>query len=470
MFSRSSFNVKLFSPRFLIFSGNSSNGGHMQPEYREELRAILDAALAAVAPDGALSRHVRVQGDQLIVGDRQYGLSSRRLLVVGAGKGAAPMAAALEGLLGKRITQGQIIVKEGHGLPLRHIRLVEAGHPVPDERGERATHELLHMAHSAGKGDLVVCLLTGGASALTPALAPEITLADMRRTTELLLGCGAAIHEINAVRKHLSVYTGGRLAAAAAPAPVVSLIVSDVVGDSLDVIGSGPTAPDASTFVQCLEIAERFGMRDRLPKPVLQRLSDGAAGAISETPKADDPLFARVQNELIATNRQALDAAAETAKKLGYAPRILTAALHGDSREKTRDLTEQACLAAEGLKFGDTPLCLLLGGETTLKIRGTGLGGRNQVMAVVAAQCLRGRRGIGAVFADTDGTDGPTDAAGGFASGSTLDAAAKLGLDPQPYLDNNDCYNFLKKCGHLLVTGPTRTNVMGMGIFLVHPK
>ena len=441
----------------------------MQPEYQKELRAILDAALAAVAPCGALARHARVQGDQLFVGDTKYDLASRRLLVVGAGKGAAPMAAALEKLLGERITQGQIIVKEGHSLPLRHIRLVEASHPVPDERGERATHEMLRMAHSAGQDDLVLCLLTGGASALTPALAQEITLGDMRRTTELLLECGATIHEMNAVRKHLSAYTGGRLAAAAAPAAVLSLIVSDVVGDNLDVIGSGPTAPDASTFAQCLEITERFGIKNRLPGPVLQRLVDGAAGAIPETPKATDPLFRRVQNVLIATNKQALGAAAESAKKLGYAPRILTTTLTGDSRERARELTEQACLAAESLKPGDRPLCLLFGGETTLNVRGTGLGGRNQEKAVMAAQYLRGRKGIAAVFADTDGTDGPTDAAGGYASGSTLDEAAKLGLDPQPYLENSDCYNFLKQCGHLLVTGPTLTNVMGMGIFLAHP-
>jgi hydroxypyruvate reductase len=293
------------------------------------------------------------------VGDAGYALASRRLLVVGAGKGAAPMAAALEDLLGERITQGQVIVKEGHGLPLKHIRLVEASHPVPDERGERATHELLRMAYSAREEDLVLCLLTGGASALTPALAPGITLSDMRKTTELLLECGAVIHEMNAVRKHLSVYTGGRLAAAAAPAPVLSLIVSDVVGDDLDVIGSGPTAPDASTFIQCLEITERFGIRKRLPEPVLRRLVDGAAGGIAETPKADDPLFARVRNELVATNKQALEEAAAAATKLGYAPRILTAALTGDSRTRARELTEQACLAADRLQPGDAPLCLL---------------------------------------------------------------------------------------------------------------
>jgi hydroxypyruvate reductase len=440
----------------------------MQPEYQKELRAILDAGLAAVAPDGALARHVRLQGDHLLVGDAPYALESRRLLVVGAGKGAAPMAAALEELLGDRLTQGLVVVKEGHGLPLARIRLAEASHPVPDERGESATHEMLRMAQSAGEHDLVICLVTGGASALTPALATGVTLADMRRTTELLLECGASIHEMNAVRKHLSVYTGGRLAAAAAPAPVLTLIVSDVVGDNLDVIGSGPTAPDASTFAQCMEIVTRFGIRERLPASVLLRLADGSAGVISETPKANDPLFLHVRNERIATNRQALDAAAEAAKRLGYVPRILTASLTGESRQNARELAEQACREAEALHAGDPPLCLLFGGETTLSVHGRGRGGRNMEMAVIAAQGLRGRKGIAAGFADTDGTDGPTDAAGGFASGSTLDEAAKLGLDPQPYLDNNDCYVFLEKCGHLLVTGPTRTNVMGMGIFLAH--
>jgi len=335
----------------------------MQPEYQKELRAILNAGLAAVAPDGALARHVHIQGDQLLVGDASYALDAGRLLVAGAGKGAAPMAAALEELLGERITQGLVIVKEGHGLPLKRIRLAEASHPVPDERGERATHELLRMAQNARENDLVICLVTGGASALTPALAPGITLADMRRTTELLLECGADIHEMNAVRKHLSVYTGGRLAAAAAPAPVVCLIVSDVVGDNLDVIGSGPTAPDASTFARCMEIVTRFGIRDSLPDSVLQRIADGIAGVIAETPKADDPLFLRVRNELIATNTQALDAAAEAAKKLGYAPRILTSALVGDSRKNARELAEQACREAEALKAGDPPIACFLAGK-----------------------------------------------------------------------------------------------------------
>ncbi len=442
----------------------------MYKEYQTRLRVILDAALAAVAPDGALARHVQLRGATLSVDGEDYNLRGRRLLVLGAGKGAAPMAAALEKLLGPRISEGHIIVKEGHGLPLERIRLSEAGHPVPDARGESAAHDLLCLAHSAGRDDLVLCLFTGGASALTPALAGGIALDDMRRTTSLLLECGAAIHEINAVRKHLSAFSGGRLAAAAAPARVICLIVSDVVGDDLDVIASGPTAPDAATFGRCLEIVERFRIKDKLPRPVLERLNDGAAGKIPETPKADDPLFARVRNRLIATNRQALEAGAAAAEKLGYEARILTDSLVGDSRQRAAELTEQACREAQGRKNGDKPLCLLFGGETTLNVRGSGLGGRNQEMAVIASQLLCGRRGIAALFVDTDGTDGPTDAAGGFACCETVECAKARGLDPQPYLDNNDCYTFLKNCGRLLCTGPTLTNVMGMGIFLIHPE
>jgi hydroxypyruvate reductase len=440
----------------------------MQTEYRSRLRGILDAALAAVAPDGALARHVRVEDALLCIGEEKHDLRKRRPLVLGAGKGAAPMAAALESLLGEHAARGRIVVKEGHALPLAGIRVDEAGHPVPDARGERAAREMLREAQNAGEGDLVLCLFTGGASALTPAPPRGISLEDMRTTTHLLLECGAAIHEINAVRKHLSTFSGGRLAAAAAPAPVISLIVSDVVGDDPGVIASGPTAPDDSTFAYCLETAERFAITDRLPVSVLRHLEAGAAGKIPETPKSGDPLFARVGNRLIATNRQALDAAAEAARALGYTARILTSSLSGDSRECAAQFTEQACLAARTLREDDPPLCLLFGGETTLTLRGGGKGGRNQEMAVTAAMRLRGLRNIAALFADTDGTDGPTDAAGGFAFGDTLDLAERAGLDAGACLDDNDCYTFLDGCGHLLRTGPTLTNVMGMGIFLVH--
>lgn len=438
----------------------------MNEALRDTLEHIFTAGLAAVAPDGALLRHLRLEGDTLTAGDRRYDLR-RRVVVLGAGKGAAPMAVALENLLGERISEGLVVVKYGHGLPLRRIRLAEAAHPVPDASGAAATKTLLDMARRAGTGDLAICLLTGGASALTPAPAPGLTLEHLQTVTGLLLECGATIDELNAVRKHLSVFSGGQLARAAAPASVLSVIVSDVVGDRLDVIASGPTAPDGSDFATCAAVIAGFGLEDRLPVPVRAHLAAGLAGRLPETPKADDPLFDRVQNLLVATNRQALEAAAVKAEALGFAPRIVTDALTGEARQRARELVAEARRAADALRPGDPPICLLVGGETTVTVRGSGKGGRNQEMALAAALALEGDQRICALFAGTDGTDGPTDAAGGFAFGDSAAAVRRAGADPEALLDNNAGNMALRLSGDLLVTGPTRTNVMDMAVLLV---
>ena len=440
----------------------------MDKATRENLEHIFTAGLAAVAPDGALLRHLRLEGDTLAAGERRYDLR-RRIVVLGAGKGAAPMAAALENLLGERISEGFAVVKYGHGLPLRRIRLAEAAHPVPDASGVAAARTLLDMARRAGRDDLVICLLTGGASALTPAPAPGLTLEHLQAVTALLLECGAVIDELNAVRKHLSVFSGGQLARAAGPAPVLSVIVSDVVGDNLDVIASGPTAPDGSDFAACAAIIAKFGLEARLPAPVRAHLAAGLGGHLPETPKAADPLFGRVQNLLAATNRQALEAAAAKAAALGYAPRILTDAMTGEARQRARELAEEARRAADSLRPGDAPICLLAGGETTVTIRGAGKGGRNQEMALAAGLALEGDVRVSALFAGTDGTDGPTDAAGGFASGDSAAAVRRAGASPEALLDDNASNAALRLSGDLLVTGPTRTNVMDMAVLLARP-
>ncbi|NHZ47076.1 glycerate kinase type-2 family protein, partial [Nitratidesulfovibrio liaohensis] len=321
-----------------------------------------------------------------------------------------------------------------------------------------------------GPRDLVLCALTGGASALTPALQPGITLDDMRAATTLLLECGATIHEINALRKHLSAFGGGNLARAAAPAQVVSLIISDVVGDDLDVIASGPTSPDVSTYADCQSIADRFGILHRLPAPVVERLTAGLRGMAAETPKPGDPVFDAVQNCIVASNRLALEAAAEAAAAHGYRPRILTDTMTGEARVRARELVEEAASAAEGLPHPEGPFCLLAGGETTVTITGGGLGGRNQEMALAAAirmDELADCQHIAMLCAGTDGTDGPTDAAGGYASGSTLCVARECGVDAHGHLADNDAYNFLDRTGHLLRTGPTLTNVMDLAVLLV---
>lgn len=439
-------------------------------ERRALLRQILQAGLDAVAPDQALHAHVRRVGETLHVDGRTYALEGRRVVVLGAGKGAAPMAAALETILGSRIRQGLVVVKYEHGTPLRHIRLEEAAHPTPDASGERATRAMLELAGSVGKDDLVICLFTGGASALTPAPVPGVTLADLQDCTERLLQCGATIHEINTVRKHLSLWSGGQLARLLAPAEVCTLLVSDVIGDTLSVIASGPTVPDESTFADCRAIIERFRLGNRLSPAVLRHLDEGCTGRLPETPKPGDPVFCNVHHVLTATNAQALHAAALKAEALGFAPCILTDGMCGEAADRARELAEQAQTLAATLAPGEAPLCLLAGGETTVTIRGTGLGGRNQEMALAAALALEHEPCVSALFAGTDGTDGPTEAAGGYADAACVAALRRAGADPLALLHANDSHAALQLADALLVTGPTRTNVMDMALLLVNSR
>ena len=426
------------------------------------LYSIFDAGVRAVAPDAALMRHVCLEDGQLLVDGQSWKLPRRgRLLVLGAGKGVAPMGAAVEELLGDRIDTGMLVVKYGHGLPLQQIAQVEAAHPVPDAAGAAATRALLELAAGAAADDLVLCLLT-------PAPVSGVTLEDMQQVTELLLRSGATITELNAVRKHLSRFSGGQLARTAAPAGVVSVIVSDVVGDALDVIASGPTAPDVSTFADCMDILARYGLGSAMPPAVLHHLRQGQLHQEAETPKPGDALFRHVQNTLVATNRQALDAAAEQARSHGFRPVILTDRMVGEAREQAALLVTQARQMAAELAADAQPVCLLAGGETTVTLRGRGRGGRNQEMALAASLALQDCPHICALFAGTDGTDGPTDAAGGCAWAGNL---AVAGLEQaRRALEENDSYAILHHCGALLRTGPTRTNVMDLAILLVWPE
>lgn len=433
---------------------------------RAELMRIFQAGLDAVAPDKALLRHLRMQNGWLRAGDGRYDLSAGKVLVLGGGKGAAPMAAALESLLGDRIDDGLVVVKYDHDLPLRRIRLAQAAHPVPDQAGVDASADMLRMAKSAGPDDLVICVFTGGASALTPAPAPGLCLADLQNVTRTLLECGATINQLNAVRKHLGLFGGGELARAASPARVLTILVSDVVGDRLDVIASGPTAPDPSTYAECLEIVTAFGVADRLPPAAMQRLRAGASGDVPETPKPGDAVFDSVRHVLVATNRQALDAAAAEAVTMGWQSRILTDTLQGEAADVVVQLAADARQAAATRTEG-CPLCLLSGGETTVTVRGKGCGGRNQEMALAANLVLAGEERITALFGGTDGSDGPTDAAGGFACGDGEHAMRQAGVDPVAELADNNSHAALERANLLLRTGPTRTNVMDIAIFLV---
>jgi hydroxypyruvate reductase len=354
-------------------------------------------------------------------------------------------------------------VKYGHTARLRRIELHECGHPVPDQRGVDGARRIARIAAGAGPDDLVLCLISGGASALLPLPPDPITLDEKQEVTKLLLACGASIHEINAVRKHISQIKGGQLARLAYPAHVLSLLLSDVIGDDLDVIGSGPTAPDASTFAQARAILEKYGIFARVPVSVRERIVSGELGQIPETPKKEDPVFACVRHVVTGSNRLAVDAAAACARKLGYRTMVLSSFIEGETREIAR---MHAAIAKEIVHNGrplKPPACVITGGETTVTLRGDGLGGRNQEFVLSAAIDIAGLPNVVVLSGGTDGSDGPTAAAGAIADGRTLTR------NPQApeFLARNDSYHYFEGLGDLIVTGPTNTNVMDVRVVLV---
>ncbi len=393
----------------------------------------------------------------------------RRILVVGAGKASGAMARALEEILGDRISGGLVVVKDGHTARTRKIKLVEAGHPIPDERGLRASNEILALARSAGADDLVIVLVSGGGSALTPCPAPPITLKEKQALTRLLLAAGANIKELNAVRKHCSLFKGGRLAQAASSASVLSLILSDVIGDPLNAIASGPTAPDQTTFKDALAILGRFGLRDKAPRAVVKHLERGARGEIPETPKADDPLFRRVQNRIIGNNALVVEAALRMAERIGFHAHLLTRSLEGEARDVAKEFSKRALKVRTSGKPVALPACLIAGGETTVTVRGKGLGGRCQEFALAAALELHGMKDVLVLAAGTDGSDGPTHAAGALADGETVSRGQRRNLDARYSLDANNSYRFFSALGDLITTGPTNTNLLDLYLLLVGP-
>jgi hydroxypyruvate reductase len=435
---------------------------------RQQARKIFNAALRAVDPEEAIFHHLKLADEVLTVGERSFPLKDyNRILIVGAGKADAPMARAVERLLGQHVSDGIILVKDGHGLPLTRIRIHEASHPVPDERGVSGTEEVLSLVRDADEQDLVICLISGGGSALLAAPAEGISLKDKQEVTQLLLGCGATIHEINALRKHLSRVKGGGLARQAHPATVVSLILSDVIGDDLDVIASGPTVQDSSTFQQAMQILHTYDLWDRIPLSVQKHMEKGVKGEIEETPKPGDASFQKDSWNLVGTNLQALISARKEAERQGYHTLILSGMIEGETSEVAK---VHAAIAKEAVRSGNPhspPLCLLSGGETTVTLKGKGRGGRNQEFALAAALAIDGEEHMLVLSGGSDGTDGPTDAAGAIADGRTVSRARAKVLDPVDYLQRNDSYPFFEALDDLLMTGPTRTNVMDVRIMLI---
>ncbi|KPJ52752.1 hypothetical protein AMJ39_06975 [candidate division TA06 bacterium DG_24] len=438
---------------------------------RTDAHRIFDAALRAVDPGRAVHRFMTKRGEMLSVGERRYDLGTvGHVFVVGAGKAGASMARAVEEILGDRITSGLVVVKYGYVAELGRIELREAGHPIPDQTGERAAEALLAIARGAGEHDLVIVLLSGGGSALLPLPVGAVTLEEKQAATSMLLRSGATINEMNAIRKHISRIKGGRLAEAAAPAPVVTLILSDVIRDRLDVIASGPTVADESTFGECLTIISRYGLGEELPASVLAHLSKGAAGTVAETPKPGNSIFEGANNIVVGNNRDALGAAKLEAESLGYRAHILSSTVEGETRDVARD---HVAIVNRIRKSGtpvSSPCCLISGGETTVTVRGRGMGGRNQEFALAAAIELDGVGGVVVLSAGTDGTDGPTEAAGAIADGRTVRRAREQGIDAARALEENDSHTFFSALGDLVVTGPTNTNVMDIHLLLVQEE
>ncbi|MCP4536125.1 MAG: glycerate kinase [Chloroflexi bacterium] len=417
---------------------------------------LQQAALTAIEPAAAVHRHVDREGTTLVVANRRYDLASyERVFVVAGGKAAVPMTAALIDILGNYVNATIVVTKRGSPLNLQspNLQILEAGHPVPDENSIRGAQAIVDLVSQATERDLVICLISGGGSALLTLPIPGLTLTDLQSLTDALLRSGATINEMNTVRKHCSQIKGGNLAQLAAPATLITLILSDVVGDPLDVIASGPTVPDPTTVADAEAVLERYGIKDRV--------------SFHETPKPGDPAFERMQHVIIGSNRLAAVAAMKKARRLGFNTLLLSTYVEGEARETAR----VAAALAKGIRAHGDPLsppaCLVWGGETTVTMHGDGKGGRNQELALAAAMALDGWPGVLVMALATDGSDGPTDAAGATITGETVTRAKALGLDPQAALDTNDSYAFFDASGDLIRTGPTGTNVNDLLFILV---
>jgi glycerate 2-kinase len=444
---------------------------------RERLRRdaldIFRAGVAAVDPYRAVSRCVRLDGDRLSVDAGQVAAISvdlgnfDRVVVVGAGKATARMAQALEDLLADRLDGGVIVVKRGHTAPLVRVEQVEASHPVPGADGVRGVGRLLALLADVDERSLVFALISGGGSALLPQPAPGIRLEDKQHLTRQLLAAGADIREINAVRKHISSVKGGQLARHAHPATVVSLVLSDVVGDPLDDIASGPTVPDRSTFADAAEVLRRRNLWAKAPASIRARLEAGLLGRCRETPKPGDSIFEKTAVALVGTNRRCLRACEERAKALGWNTRMLSDTVEGEASDVARQLAAHARSVAAGEGTIAAPACLLSGGEPTVTLRGGGQGGRNQQLALAAALALDGLERVAIASLGTDGNDGPTDAAGAIAFGDSVRRGRERGMDARRHLRDNDAYPFFDRLDDLVRTGPTGTNVMDVHVVLV---
>lgn len=446
--------------------------GNSEDEVLQRLRhdacVILESALRAVDPIEVVLNALSLEGDVLSYEGGSVDLSkTKKIIVVGGGKAGGLMAKAVEGLLGKQITSGHINVLKGtEGSKLGRITLRGASHPIPDHEGVKGVDRMLDLTNGLTKRDLVITLISGGGSALMPYPAQGISIEDMRELTSLLLMAGATINELNSVRKHISGFKGGQFARHVYPAMMINLLLSDVIGDPIDTIASGPTSPDESTFMDARDVVTKYGLIDDIPESVLSRLNDGINGMCPETPKLGDPIFENVSNLVIANNYMAARAASKVAEGLGYNSMILSTHIEGEARHVGGMF---AGVAREEQSRGlplPRPAAIIIGGETTVTVNGEGKGGRNQEVALGAIRKMSGLRGIIATLG-TDGIDGPTDAAGAMVDGESLTRALGMGLNPDKFLEGNDSYSFFESMNDLIMTGPTETNVNDLSVILV---
>jgi glycerate 2-kinase len=447
--------------------------GFSLDEMKKTAKAIFSKALSAVDPSRILKERIRIEGDHLSIkmegdSEKTFDLKSfNKIFLAGTGKASNSMAQAIEELFGERVTKGVITTKYGHLLPLKQTQTIEAGHPIPDRNGYQGAKKIQRLLKESGPDDLVIFLLSGGGSALLPFPEDGVELKEKQEVTQLLLDSGADIKEINTVRKHISRMKGGWVAKWAYPSTVIAFILSDVVGDQLDIIGSGPTVPDPSTFEEAWEILKKYDLLNEMAPSVRKHLQLGKEGKVKETPKPGEAVFERVSNILIGSNILALREAKREAESLGFNAVILSSLIEGETREASRFHT---AVAKEVISSGNPvprPACILSGGETTVTIKGNGRGGRNQEFALAGALEISGVEKIVILSGGTDGTDGPTDASGALADHTTVQRAVAMGLNPIAHLENNDAYPFFQKLGDLLITGPTHTNVMDVRVILV---
>lgn len=438
----------------------------------KKIMRVLESAIQAVKPDEAIKQQVQLDKNTLIIGNHRIDLDTiDHLYVVGAGKAVLPMTLALMNILDNHVTSGIVIAKENyssHALnnsiitvssAANQIRVFTGGHPLPNTDGIRATKEIIDLLNNTTCKDLVLCLISGGGSSLLTSPAGEVTLQDLRTLTLSLTKCGASIIEINILRKHLDLIKGGQLARLAAPAPLISLILSDVVGDPLETIASGPTAPDPSTFQDAWQVLVRYDLVSQLPPSLLHHLERGKRGELPETPKPGDFIFNNVYNVIIGNNFKAAQAALQQAHVEGFNTLLLTTFLQGEARQAGHFLVAIAREISQSGHPLSRPVCLIAGGETTVTIQGKGKGGRNQELALAAVKDFRDIQNIVLVTLATDGEDGNTDAAGAVVTGNTFDRSLMLGMDPESYLRNNDSYYFFHNLDDLIKPGPTHTNV-----------